>query len=390
MSGYSTNERQAGVLILRFLDELNQRAGGTDENLLVASECIAKALNIDAEKDAASLNLEGVKLLEALQLPEATATTAPTQAAIPRLAALKNSLKFQKYLEKVTEMGVFKGTEEGSEQHTARLKKVVEKFVSKYPTELENAGTASKPQLSAAEATEAADKFKAEGNEKLKAKDFRAAVASYTKAIETDPNGPSAHVYYGNRAAARQYLRDFAGAAEDARASITAKPEYLKSYIRLAQACSELKQWDEAISACNKALEIDSTNASVQTLLAKAEQHKNEVAAPAPAPAAAAGGGLPDLASMMGGGGMPDLSGMMQNPMVQNMMNSMMQNPEMMKNMMSSVGSMMGGQNGGMPDMSAMMNDPNIRRMAEQVRGSMGGAAPAGGDAEEPTVEEVN
>ena len=113
MSGYSTNERQAGVLILRFLDELNQRAGGTDENLLVASECIAKALNIDAEKDAASLNLEGVKLLEALQLPEATATTAPTQAAIPRLAALKNSLKFQKYLEKVTEMGVFKGTEEG-------------------------------------------------------------------------------------------------------------------------------------------------------------------------------------------------------------------------------------------------------------------------------------
>lgn len=69
----------------------------------------------------------------------------------------------------------------GSEQHTARLKKVVEKFVSKYPTELENAGTASKPQLSAAEATEAADKFKAEGNEKLKAKDFRAAVASYTK-----------------------------------------------------------------------------------------------------------------------------------------------------------------------------------------------------------------
>jgi len=99
---------------------------------------------------------------------------------------------------------------------------------------------------------------------------------------------------------------------------------------------------------------------------------------------------MPDLASMMGGGGMPDLSGMMQNPMVQNMMNSMMQNPEMMKNMMSSVGSMMGGQNGGMPDMSAMMNDPNIRRMAEQVRGSMGGAAPAGGDAEEPTVEEVN
>lgn len=94
------------------------------------------------------------------------------------------------------------------------------------------------------------------------------------QAIETDPNGPSAHVYYGNRAAARQYLRDFAGAAEDARASITAKPEYLKSYIRLAQACSELKQWDEAISACNKALEIDSTNASVQTLLAKAEQHK--------------------------------------------------------------------------------------------------------------------
>ena len=53
---------------------------------------------------------------------------------------------------------------------------------------------------------------------------------------------------------------------------------------------------------------------------------------------------MPDLSGLMGalgGGQMPDLGAMMQNPMMQNAMKSMMENPEMMKNMMSAVGGMM-------------------------------------------------
>lgn len=92
------------------------------------------------------------------------------------------------------------------------------------------------------------------------------------KACEIDGNGPNAHVYYGNRAAARQHLSDFNGAAEDARASINANPTYLKSYIRLAQACMKLGQWAEAVSATSKALEIDETNATASELQAKAQR----------------------------------------------------------------------------------------------------------------------
>ena len=236
-----------------------------------------------------------------------------------------------------------------------------------------------------------------------------------TQAIETDSSGPNAHVYYANRAAARQHLGDFAGAAEDSRNSIRANPKYVKSYTRLAQACMSLKQWSDAIDACEKALEIDETNATASAFLAKAQ--RMQAAAPAegqspsastPAPAAAAGG-MPDLSGLLGamgggggggGGGMPDLGAMMNNPMMQNMMQNMMSNPEMMQNMMSSVGKMMGGAGGaggagGMPDLSAMMNDPNIRQMAEQVRGSMGatpnaGAAGASDDVEIENADEAD
>lgn len=204
-------------------------------------------------------------------------------------------------------------------------------------------------------------------------------------------------MYYANRAAARQHLGDFAGAAEDSRNSIRSNPKYVKSYTRLAQACMSLKQWSDAIDACEKALEIDETNATASAFLAKAQRMQaaapaegsSSVGTPAPAPAA---GGMPDLSGLLGAmgggaggaGGMPDLGAMMNNPMMQNMMQSMMSNPEMMQNMMSSVGKMMGGGGGaggagGMPDLSAMMNDPNIRQMAEQVRGSMGAAAPNAG-----------
>jgi len=112
-------------------------------------------------------------------------------------------------------------------------------------------------------------------------------------------------------------------------------------------------------------------------------------------------GGMPDLsglASMLSGGGaggaggMPDFSQMMQNPMIRQMADRVMQNPEMLSGLMNNpaLAGMMGGlgrgggngapgagggAGGGMPDLAAMMNDPNI---AEMARNFMGGAGAAG------------
>lgn len=63
----------------------------------------------------------------------------------------------------------------------------------------------------------------------------------------------------------------------------------------------------------------------------------------------------------------PDLGSLMQNPMMRQMAQSLMSNPDMMNNLMGSLGGAGrgggGGGGGGMPDLSAMMNDPNIAEM---------------------------
>ena len=76
---------------------------------------------------------------------------------------------------------------------------------------------------------------------------------------------------------------------------------------------------------------------------------------------------------------MPDLSSIMQNPMMRNMAQNLMSNPEMMNNIMNNPqlrnmagrfgggggggGAGASGQGGGMPNLSEMMNDPAIAEM---------------------------
>lgn len=97
------------------------------------------------------------------------------------------------------------------------------------------------------------------------------------------------------------------------------------------------------------------------------------------------GGGMPDLSALAGmlggggggGGGMPDLAGLMQNPMMRQMAQNLMSNPDMMSNLMSNPriaemaqqfgggrgGGGGGGGGGGMPNMSDLMNDPSLAEM---------------------------
>jgi small glutamine-rich tetratricopeptide repeat-containing protein alpha len=71
---------------------------------------------------------------------------------------------------------------------------------------------------------------------------------------------------------------------------------------------------------------------------------------------------------------MPDLAGLMQNPMMRQMAQNLMSNPDMLNNIMSnpqvrSMAERFGGGGGGgrggggMPDLSALMNDPAMADM---------------------------
>ena len=312
-SQFSFKERSVAALFVQFLEERAEQHPQQSMELMVAADAVNTAFGI-GQADVAQLTTGGVALMDMLDIPDAprapaavptasadaaaAATDAPPtlEEQVPELAILQKSPKFRKYLEVVTSKGIFKGAAEGSAEHVARLQKVVSKFVAAYPAELEAA------HQDPAALTAAADEFKNAGNALLKQKDFPGAIGSYTQAIQTDPTGPNAHIYYCNRAAARQYQRDFAGAADDSRSAIGINPKYVKSYTRLAQACISLRQWDEAISACQSALEIDSANAAAVGFLKQAENGKatqTAAATTAPPGGAGAGGGF-DLNSQIG------------------------------------------------------------------------------------------
>ena len=70
-----------------------------------------------------------------------------------------------------------------------------------------------------------AEQLKAEGNEQHKNKDYRAAINSYTAAIELSPQN---FTLYGNRSASHINLGNFSDALEDAHTSTNINNEFIK------------------------------------------------------------------------------------------------------------------------------------------------------------------
>lgn len=76
----------------------------------------------------------------------------------------------------------------------------------------------------------AADKLKVEGNTKMSAKQYDAAIDAYTRAIALDSTNA---VYYSNRAAAYSSKGDHDKAILDAERAIEVDPGFVKAYHRL-------------------------------------------------------------------------------------------------------------------------------------------------------------
>jgi small glutamine-rich tetratricopeptide repeat-containing protein alpha len=231
------------------------------------------------------------------------------------------------------------------------------------------------------------------GNEAMKKKDYDGAVKHYTAALEVVPLNP---IYLSNRAAAYSGQSKHELAREDAEMAVAADPSYSKAWSRLGLAKYVLGDAQGAMEAYKSGMDAEGGGSDVmrkgyETAKRKVEEEGGDVGAPdadrgAPG---GGGGGMPDLSSLAsmlgggggggGGGGMPDLAGLMQNPMMRQMAQNLMSNPDMMSNLMSNprlaemassfagrgggAGGGAGGGGGGMPDLSALMNDPNLADM---------------------------
>lgn len=337
---------------------------------------------------------------------------------------VEDSPVFLKFLENVTKKGYFSDAKEGSEEYSRRYQKVLAKFKSrmdakKAPSSASNDGKKSSGLKNAEDLVakaEAADKEKAAGNSSLKMGDYETACEKYKKALSISPNGPSSHIYHCNLAAALSHLGKHEDAAAACVEAISLKSDYSKAYSRLGYARAQMKQYEQAKVAYEKALEFDPSSDSIRSALKNVSAKLSKKSSnPNPcAPATGGGmpgmppgqGGMPDLSGLQqmmqgmgmgaGGGGLPagGLAGIMNNPQFMQMAQNMMQNPQMMQmaqNMMQDPNAMaqaqqmmqgMGGGGGGMPDMSAMQNMmAGLNGGAQQQAGSSDGSGPTFEDA---------
>lgn len=254
--------------------------------------------------------------------------------------------------------------------------------------------------------TPESEKLKGQGNAAMQKKDYQTAIDMYTKALEVAPLNP---IYLSNRAAAYSAISQHEFAKNDAEMATAADPKYTKAWSRLGLARFALGDAAGSMEAYKKGIDAEGNGGSdamkkgYETARKRVEEEGEDPAEleRSTSPSAGGAGGMPDLgslASMLGGGGgaggMPDLGSLMQNPMMRQMAQNMMSNPDMMNNLMNNPrlremansfgggagrgAGGAGGNSGGMPDLSSLMNDPNIAEMARNFMGGMGGRGAGG------------
>ncbi|KAF1318577.1 Tpr repeat-containing protein, partial [Globisporangium splendens] len=388
---------KAAVLFhaLAWIDKKKKDDTVDTENVEVGIQCLSEAfkLNVHDEQQKRTYALSGSATFEdifaaglkALNIEVGARRKSMHVCAYAvlrcvRVCAVDPDL-WKKWIAKLEEKNFFNGLPAGSDEHTARLKKALAKFKEKFGDVKKPAPAA--PSMSKEEKEAKAEEAKAKGNSALSAGDYKQAAAHYEEALKLSPAGPNSHIYHSNLAAALTYLGKYDEVIDHSEKSIALKPAYVKAYSRMGHAYVQLKDFDGAIDAFRRGLEVDSTNAACKDGLAEAERKRRQVqtsAAPAAPAGDAAAGGMPDLsglASMLGGGGggLADLmnnpalqqmaSSMMQNPQMMQMAQNMMQNPEMLSSMMNNLGGMGGGAaagagGSGMPDVSRLMNSPEL------------------------------
>lgn len=211
------------------------------------------------------------------------------------------------------------------------------------------------PCAPTAEEIAEANKLKEEGNEFVKASKFEEAIEKYNQAIKLarDP------VYFCNRAAAFCRLEQFDLAIQDCRTALALDEKYAKAYGRMGLAFSCQNNYAEAVESYSKALELEPNNESYKNNLAIAEEKKNQAeqfrANSNPF------AGLSGVGNVFGGtGGPPDLSSFLSNPQMMQTAMQMMNDPNVQNLMNSMMGNFMnsGGASGqgGAPDTGGLAN----------------------------------
>jgi DnaJ family protein C protein 7 len=119
-----------------------------------------------------------------------------------------------------------------------------------------------------------ANEYKDAGNKSFSAGDWKTAAELYTKAIALDSTSAS---YYSNRSACYLQMKNYKDALKDALKCVELDPKFVKGYFRAGTAYTCLGQLDQAASQLQLALKIEPNNQQVKNELVKIERIKNYV-----------------------------------------------------------------------------------------------------------------
>jgi DnaJ homolog subfamily C member 7 len=116
------------------------------------------------------------------------------------------------------------------------------------------------------------DKMKADGNADYKAGRWQAAIDKYSEALEVDPlNKGTNSKLLQNRALCRVQLKDYNGAISDCERAISLDPTYTKAKKTKATALGQSGDWESAVRELKDLQEQDPQDGSIAKELRKAE-----------------------------------------------------------------------------------------------------------------------
>lgn len=102
-----------------------------------------------------------------------------------------------------------------------------------------------------------AEEEKELGNQKYKDGDYPTAIKHYSEAIRRNPDDPK---YYSNRAACYTKLAAFDLGLKDCEKAVELDPKFIKGWIRKGKILQAMQQQGKALTAYQKALELDPQN----------------------------------------------------------------------------------------------------------------------------------
>lgn len=310
--------------MMAVLDHLQQKASSNDgSNQASLQEAIfaisnAYMLNMHSSSVKARYPIDGLSLPAVYKAGRSALLAGPsnqnsdqngpstsTHAHVspPSDTPSSNDPAFDKFLERLRETtAFFEGVEEGSDEFKKRLSHARSKYDERIAAKKQRIER-SVPSSSVADAvpesnatvpptvnvnvnisgtadatmTESVDteaaivraaELKERGNAQLKAKQYEAALKSYSEAISLDPKNA---IYYSNRAAANLRLTRFSHAVDDCKKAINLDPSFVRPRERLASAYRYLGMTRQEVEALREVVALDGSNVGFQNQLRDAE-----------------------------------------------------------------------------------------------------------------------